>query len=147
MAAIVGVDAYIVYSTDGGATWAPFTERNEFSISIKVDVAEHKVFVANLASAWASKRRTWMSWSGSMQGYYDDANNTIFDRVVAGDLLRLRFYDTRYDAVIDGDNLPTGVAKYWQGDAIMTSVEHTTNPDDYSTLNVDFEGSGALTKA
>ena len=84
MGAIVGVDALVLMSEDNGTTWVPLPERNEFSINIKVNTAEHKVFVASLADAWSDKRRTWMSWSGSLQGYYDDADNTIFDKVVEG---------------------------------------------------------------
>lgn len=134
MAAIVGLDAKVQFSTNSGSTWTDFTERNEFSISINVDVAERKVFVATFADAWVSKSRTWMSWSGSLSGYYDDASNSIFNTVVAGNVVKLRFWDSR--------NGPT----YWEGFAIMTSVEHSTNTDDYSTLSVDFEGTGPLTR-
>lgn len=135
MAAIVGINALVQVSTNGGSTWSDFTERNEFSISISVDVAEHKVFVATLADAWVGKSRTWMDWNGSLNGYYDDANDTIFDTVVAGNVVKLRFYDDR--------NVAT---KYWEGDALLTSVEHATNTDDYATLTVDFEGLGALSR-
>lgn len=135
MAALVGVDAKVEISTDGGSNWNEITERNQFTISINVDSAEHKVFVATLADAWIEKARTWMSWSGSLDGYYDDASDTIFDTVVAGNTIKLRFYDSRNDT-----------SRYWQGDAILTSVEHSTNTDDFSTLTVDFEGQGALTR-
>jgi hypothetical protein len=135
MSAIVGIDAKVEISTNGGATWTEISERNEFSISINVDAAEHKVFVTNLANAWVTKSRTWMSWSGSLSGYYDDANDTIFNSVVAGQTVKLRFYDSR--------NTPT---KYWIGDAILTSVEHSANTDDFATLSVDFEGQGPLTR-
>lgn len=135
MAALVGVDARVDISTNGGSTWTPLSERNEFSISINVDVAEHKIFVASLADAWVEKYRTWMSWSGSLTGYYDDADDTIFDTVIAGSVVKLRFYDSR-----------ATLSKYWEGDALLTSVEHGTNTDDFSTLNVDFEGHGALTR-
>ena len=135
MAALVGIDAKVEVSTNGGTTWSEIPERNEFSISINVDAAEHKVFVASLADAWISKQRTWMSWSGSLAGYYDDADDTIFSTVVAGATIKLRFYDSRNDT-----------SAYWQGDAILTSVEHTTGTDDFSTLSVDFEGQGALTR-
>lgn len=135
MAAIVGIDALIEFSTDGGSTWSPIPERNEFSISISVDAAEHKVFVPSLADAWVSKARTWMSWSGSLGGYYDDNDDTIFNTVVAGQTIKVRFYDTRNDTT-----------KYWQGDAILTSVEHSVNTDDFATLSVDFEGQGPLTR-
>lgn len=135
MAAIVGIDAKIEISTDNGVTWTELPERNEFNISINVDAAEHKVFVPTLADAWVSKARTWMSWSGSLSGYYDDADDTIYDTVVAGNTVKLRFYDSRATA-----------AKYWEGSAILTTVDHGTNTDDFSTLNVDFEGQGALSR-
>lgn len=135
MAAIVGINAKVELSTDGGSIWNEITERNEFSIAINVDVAEHKVFVATMADAWIEKARTWMSWSGSLAGYYDDASDVIFDTVVAGATIKLRFYDDR--------NVAT---KYWEGDAILTSVDHTTGTEDFATLDVDFEGQGALSR-
>ena len=132
MAAIVGIDARVDISSNG-ADWTALAERNEFSISIRVDTAEHKIFVASLADAWSNKARTWMSWSGSLNDYYDDADDTIFDTVVAGEEVYLRFYDSR-----------NASGKYWQGIAILTSVEHSTGTDDYATLSVEFEGQGAL---
>jgi hypothetical protein len=132
MAAIVGINAKVELSTNG-TVWTEITERNEFSISINVDSAEHKVFVATMADAWVEKARTWMSWSGSLSGYYDDASDAIFDTVVAGNTIYLRFYDDRQVTT-----------KYWQGQAILTSVEHGVNTDDFATLSVDFEGQGAL---
>jgi hypothetical protein len=135
MAAIVGIDGKVQISTNGGGTWTDLPERNEFTINIRVDTAEHKVFVASLADAWANKARTWMSWSGSLAGYYDDGDDTIFDTVVAGLVVKLRFYNSR--------NTPS---KYWEGDALLTSVDSTNSTDDYATLNVEFEGQGALTR-
>ena len=135
MSALVGIDARIDISADGVSGWTAIPERNNFSISINVDTAEHKIFVATLADAWIEKARTWMAWSGSLDGYYDDADDSIFDAVVAGVVIYLRFYDS-VDAL----------TKYWQGAAIMTSVEHATGTDDYATLSVDFEGHGALAR-
>jgi hypothetical protein len=145
MGAIVGVDALVLMSEDNGTTWIPLPERNEFSINIKVDTAEHKVFVTSLAEAWSDKRRTWMSWSGSLQGYYDDADDTIFDKVVEGADVLLRFYDTRYENLTVEDVI-ANVFKYWQGKAILTSIDHGTGTEDFSTLNVDFEGIGKLNR-
>jgi hypothetical protein len=145
MALIVGIDAYIAFSTNGGTSWTGLAGRNEFSISIQVDNAEGRVFAASLADAWVQKRRTWMSWSGSISGLYDDADDTIFDTMVAGQLVKIRFYPSRYDATLT-NNLPTAITKYWMGDALLTSVEHGVGTDDFATLNVDFEGSGALLK-
>jgi len=137
MAAVVGIDARIdiAFAASGYSTWSPLTERNEFSININVDSAEHKIFVASLASAWVEKARTWMSWSGSINGYYDDASNTIFNTVVAGETVKLRFYTSLRQ---------TG--KYWEGLAVLTSVEHSVGTDDFATLSVEFEGQGALTR-
>lgn len=135
MAAIVGIDALIEISTNGGSTWTPLGERNEFSISISVETAEHRVFVATLADAWSDKARTWMSWSGSLSGYYDTADDTIFNTVIAGSVIKIRFYDTRSD-----------LTRYWSGDALLTSIEKTTGTDDFVSLSVDMEGNGALVR-
>lgn len=137
MAALVGIDARVDYSTNlVTPSWTAFAERNEFSINIAVDVAEHRPFVASLADAWVSKARTWMSWSGSLSGYYDDADDTIFTLMVAGAILLLRFYETRSD-----------LSSYYEGQAILTSVDHSVTTDDFAMLSVDFEGSGAMTRA
>jgi predicted secreted protein len=134
MAAIVGIDAQIDMSTDGPtyATWAALPERNEFSISISVDTAEYKPFVASLSAAWITKARTWMSWSASISGYFDDADDSIFDQVVAGTTVKLRFF-TKRDST-----------DCWEGLAVLTSVDHSVGTDDYATLDVDVEGQGAL---
>lgn len=144
MGAIVGIDALVLVSSDG-VNWTELPERNEFSISVSVDVAEHKPFVTSLADAWVEKKRTWMSWSGSLSGYYNDTEDTIFNKVVAGAQVYLRFYDSRYENLTLNDVL-ANVTKYWQGTALLTSVEHATNAEDFSTLSVDFEGSGKLTR-
>jgi len=137
MAAIVGIDARIDMSTaDPWTVWNELPERNEFSISISVDTAEYKPFVANLAAAWITKARTWMSWSGSASGYFDDADDTIFDQVVAGSTVKLRFYVSRYESAQSSD--------VWEGFAVLTSVDHSVSTDDYATLDVDFEGQGEL---
>lgn len=135
MAAIVGIDARVDLSTDGGSNWTPLSERNEFTISISVDVAERRPFVASLSDAWVYKARTWMNWSGSLSGYYDDADDTIFNTMKAGNTVKLRFYSSR-----------ATTTKYWEGDALLTSVEHGVTTEDFATLSVDFEGVGALTR-
>jgi hypothetical protein len=134
MAAIVGIDARVDLSTDG-VVYNVLSERNEFSISISVDIAERRPFVASLSDAWVFKARTWMNWSGSLNGYYDDADDTIFDTMKEGAVIWLRFYSSR-----------ATLTKYWQGQVILSSVEHGVTTEDFATLTVDFEGSGALTR-
>ena len=137
MSAIVGIDAKIEFRKVGTTPWSTMPERNEISISISVDAAEHKVFVASLADAWVEKARTWMSWSGNMSGYFDPADDTIFDTMKDGEEVEIRIYSSR-DA--------TKEPKMWTGKVILTSVEHSINTDDFATLNVDFEGQGPLTR-
>lgn len=134
MGAIVGIDAKVEISTDGGSIWTELPERNEYSISIDVEVAEHKVFKPSLSDAWVGKARTWMNWSGSLNGYYSDSDTSIFATVVAGSVVKIKITPSRAVAT-----------KYWSGDCLLTSVEMTGNTDDYSTLSVDMEGVGALT--
>ena len=118
--------------------WAELPERNEVSLNISVDVAEHKPFVATLADAWVGKARTWMDWSGSFSGFYDNADDSIFTTMKAGLEVWMIMFDSRYVAT---EGTPSD---YWFGKVLLTSVDHTTGSEDFSTLDVDFEGSGAL---
>jgi len=114
--------------------WVPLPERNELSISISVDVAEHKPFVSSLAYAWVDKARTWMNWSGSFSGYYTDSDDSIFSTMKSGVSVWMVLFDSRYVAA-------TGIPdKAWLGKVLLTSVDHTTGSEDFSTLDVDFEG-------
>lgn len=151
MAAIVGIDAAILIATEGESTlpswngsawtlgnWSLLPERNELSINIAVDVAEHKPFVATLADAWVGKARTWMDWSGSFSGFYDDADDSIFTTMKAGVVKQCIIFDSRATATSGAQT------DYWYGAILLTSVDHTTGSEDFSTLDVDFEGSGPL---
>lgn len=130
--------------------WAELPNRNEVSLSISVDVAEHKPFVASLADAWVGKARTWMNWSGSFSGFYDNDSTAItipltttkgdliFTAMKAGSAVWMIMFDSRYRAT-------TGIpSTYWFGKVLLTSVDHTTGSEDFSTLDVDFEGAGKL---
>jgi len=153
MAAIVGIDAAILtaplgttvlpsWDSTGGAwtlgAWALLPERNELSISIAVNVAEHRPFVDSLEDAWVGKARTWMDWSGSFSGFYDDASDSIFNNMKAGLKLQTIIFDSRLTAVTGAQT------DYWYGAILLTSVDHTTGSEDFSTLDVDFEGAGPL---
>lgn len=151
MAAIVGIDAAILTAPAGTTAlpswsagtwtlgaWTELPERNELSISISVDVAEHKPFVHSLADAWVGKARTWMNWSGSFSGFYDNASDAIFNAMKAGAEVQVVIFDSRATAVSGSQT------DYWFGKILLTSVDHTTGSEDFSTLDVDFEGSGPL---
>lgn len=157
MAAIVGIDADVLFATvstvgvnpivlptwnsgtetwnlsPGAFSWTRVPERNEFSINISVDVAEHKVFVTSLAEAWVEKARLYMDWSGSLSGYYDDADDTIFTTMKAGEEAWFVFFDSKRDT-----------ATFWLGKVLLTSVDHSTPNEDFATLDVDFEGTSKL---
>lgn len=156
MAAIVGIDAAILTAPEdtltlpawdaATGTWTlnGFTllpERNELSISISVDVAEHRPFVESLEDAWVGKARTWMDWSGSFSGFYDDEDDSIFNDMKAGLKLQTVIFDSRLTAVA------TSQTDYWFGKILLTSVDHTTGSEDFSTLDVDFEGAGPLLRS
>lgn len=169
MTAIVGIDAEILYVSEtdaGGETaglptfndatevwtldgstlgltydWAIFPERNEFAISISVDIAEHKVFRGSPSGAWVEKARLYMDWSGSMSGYLDNTDDTIFEEMKAGVSLWVLFVDSKSEDIPTGDNEPDN---YWLGKVILGSIDRTTGNEDFASLDVDFEGSGEL---
>lgn len=120
--------------------WTLVAERNEFSLDTSVDVAERKPFVASLEEAWVKKARTWMNWSGSLSGFYDDADNTLFNTMKAGEEVWLIFFDSRE---ISGSTATTP-STYWLGKALLTNVSHSVGSEDFATLDCDFEGSGPL---
>jgi len=132
---------WTVLVNDSEYSWTLFPERNEFSISISVDIAEHKVFVADPSSAWVGKARLYMDWSGSMSGYLDTTNDEIFNNMKQGQSLWTLFVNSKTnDAPVD-DAPP---AQYWLGKIILGSVDMSTPNEDFVTLDVDFAGSGAL---
>jgi len=166
MTAIIGIDADILFVSETDASgetcelpkwstdtlvwdtdyptnynWLQFPERNEFSISISVDIAEHKVFVASPADAWVDKARLFMDWSGSMSGYLDSSTDTIFVNMKAGASLWVIFINSKTNDAPSDDAEPT---QYWLGKIILGSIDMSTPVEDYVTLDVDFSGSGEL---
>jgi len=134
-------NVWTVLVNDGTYSWTQFPERNEFSISISVDIAEHKVFVASPADAWVDKARLFMDWSGSMSGYLDASNDEIFTNMKAGESLWVAFVNSKTNDAPTDDFAPT---QYWLGLVILGSIDMSTPVEDYVTLDVDFAGSGEL---
>lgn len=132
---------WTVLVDDSSYSWVQFPERNEFSISISVDIAEHKVFVEDPSDAWVGKARLYMDWSGSMSGYLDTSNDTIFTSMKAGDDLWVMFVNSKTSDAPNDDETP---AQYWLGQVILGSIDMSTPNEDYVTLDVDFAGSGQL---
>ena len=128
MALTICIDALVYFN---GAALA---NRNEASIKQSADVAEAKPFVANIASAYATKIATWKTWSVSFNGYYDDTDDTLQNTIRDGTVAQVVIYPTR-----------TNVSNYWYGQAFTKSCDQSINPNDYSSMNAEFEGSGKLT--
>lgn len=128
MAKVVCVDALVYFA----GTELP--ERNEATVSWDTDVAEARPFVASISVAFADKLPTWKDWSVSLSGYYDDSDDTIVDAAIAGTTGTIIVYPTR-----------ANMTNYWYGTAFLVSIEHTVQSEDYSELNCEAEGSGALT--
>jgi len=166
MAAIIGIDADIMFvpeSDCSGETcelpkwslathtwdlvypanynWTLFPERNEFSISISVDIAEHKVFVEDPSDAWVGKARLYMDWSGSMSGYLDTANDTIFTNMKEGESVWALFVNSKTNDAPSEGAIP---AQYWLGKIILGSIDMSTPNEDFVTMDVDFAGDGEL---
>jgi hypothetical protein len=79
-----------------------------------------------------------MDWSGSFSGFYDDADDSIFNTMKSGLAVWMIMFDSRF---VEALGTP---ADYWFGKILLTSVDHTTGSEDFSTLDVDFEGAGKL---
>lgn len=134
-------NTWTVLVNDSTYSWAQFPERNEFSINISVDIAEHKVFVASPSDAWVGKARLYMDWSGSMSGYLDTSTDAIFDEMKAGEDLWVLFVNSKTNDAPTDDAPP---AQYWLGKVILGSIDMSTPNEDYVTLDVDFSGNGEL---
>lgn len=128
MALQVCVDALIYWAG------AVFTQRNDATIKQDATIAEAKPFVASLAAAYATKASTWKNWSCTLNGYYDDSDNTVQNAISNGTVAQLVVYPTR-----------TNTTNYWYGQAVVKSSEQGINPNDYSTMNCEMDGSGQLT--
>lgn len=132
---------WTVLVNDSIYSWTQFPERNEFSISISVDIAEHKVFVEDPADAWVGKARLYMDWSGSMSGYLDTSNDEIFTNMKAGETIWAMFVNSKTNDIVDDDTTPD---QYWLGQIILGSIDVSTPNEDFVTLDVDFSGNGEL---
>lgn len=128
MGMTVAVDALVYWN--GSA----LANRNETTVSQEVDIAEARPFVSSIANAYATKLPTWKSWKVSLNGYYDDTDDTLQNAIKDGTVGQIVIYPTR-------DTLTA----YWYGNAFASSVENSITSEDYVELNAEFEGSGVLT--
>ena len=109
-------------------------ERNDASVSWDTDIAEARPFKASASVAFADKTPTWKSWSASLDGFYDDASDTVVDAAIANTRGMLIIYPSR-----------ANMTNYWYGYAYIANVEHGITSEDYSSLSCEAEGDGTLT--
>ena len=128
MSKVVCIDALVYF----GAVVLP--ERNETSVSWDTDIATARPFKASAAVAFEDKQPTWKSWSASLDGFYDDSDDTIVTNAINNTQGMLIVYPTR-----------ANMTNYWYGNAYLVNMEHGINSEDFSTLSTEAEGDGQLT--
>lgn len=112
------------------------SQANQWSINVTRELSEARVFSGTTAAdSWTDQIGGVRSWSGSINAYYDDSDESIVT-VSANATARqpLYLYETRAD---------TGT--YWYGFAWF-DMDESTSVDDVITLNMSFTGDGALTR-
>lgn len=127
MAKIVGVNAMVYLNN------ALLPERNEWSLSISRELQEARVFQAvNANGYWVDQSSGFKSWSGSINGYYDDASAAITGATTGNARAWIHLYENR-----------ATLTAYWYG-AAWIEAEETVSPDGFAELNVSFTGDGQL---
>lgn len=129
MAKVLGINA-LVYV--GGVQ---LSSANSWSITVNRELKEARVFQGTAANAsWVEQTGAFKSWSGSVNGYYDNASETQTDLVLGAGRALLVLYEDR-----------NTLANYWYGYAWF-EMSQDTPVDDFVELNVDFTGDGQLTR-
>lgn len=130
MAKIVGINAMIYINN------AELPSRNAWSLNITRELQEARVFQAvNTSGYWVDQSSGFKSWSGSLNGYYDDSSAVITGLSVGtGSNARawIHLYENR-----------ATLSAYWYGAAWIEANE-SVSPDGFAELNVDFTGDGQL---
>lgn len=114
------------------------SERNAWSLDITRELREAKVFQAGAAgSSWVENSAGFKSWSGSFDGYYDNASEIIVTSSVdSAAEVAVTLYESRLGA---------GSLKYWYGTAFLDMSE-SISTDGYAELNATMTGTGALVR-
>jgi len=128
MAKVVCIDALVYFNGD------VLAERSDATVSWDTDIAEARPFKASAAEAFADKAPTWKSWSASLEGFYDDADDALVTAAIDNTRGMLIIYPTR-----------ANMTNYWYGYAYIANVEHGINSEDFSSLSGEAEGDGTLT--
>jgi predicted secreted protein len=107
-------------------------EVKSWSLEITSDTVDASI----IGTEWRKNQATIKSWSGSLDGFWDETDTTGQGELTAGATVTLNLYP-------EGDD--TG-ATYWSGDAIVTSISYSASFDGLVEVTFSFTGNGALTE-
>ena len=133
MSKVTGTNA-LVYI--GGTPSAPKVapQRNSWSLDMTRELIEARVFQdAAGEESWVENIGSFKSWSGSVSGYYDDANE---------DLVAATVNSTSRNFILLYEDRSV-LTRYWYGLAWF-EMSQDTSADGVIELNVDFTGDGRL---
>jgi len=128
--AVTGGENALVYV--GGVE---MPQRNSWSLDISREYREARVFTSNpAAGSWTDQIPGYRSWSGSIDGYYDNADESPITAAFANTAAQIVLYEDR-----------NNLNKYWYGNAFVDMSEQVP-ADDFVTLSLSFTGTGQLTR-
>jgi len=107
-------------------------EVKSWSLEITSDTVDASI----IGTEWRKNQATIKSWSGSLDGFWDETDTTGQGELTAGATVTLNLYP-------EGDD--TG-ATYWSGDAIVTSISYSASFDGLVEVTFSFTGNGALSE-
>jgi predicted secreted protein len=107
-------------------------EVKSWSLEITSDTVDASI----IGTQWRKNQATIKSWSGSLDGFWDDADTNGQGELTAGTTVTLNLYP-------EGDEEG---AKYWSGDAIITSISYSASFDGLVEVTFSFTGNGALSE-
>lgn len=102
--------------------------------SWSLEVTSDTVDASIIGTQWRKNQATIKSWSGSFDAFWDETDTTGQGELVAGATVTLNLYP---------EGNATG-AKYWTGEAIVTSIAYSGSFDGIVEATFSFTGSGAL---
>ena len=109
---------------------AQVAEVKSWSLEVTSDTVDASI----IGTQWRKNQATIKSWSGSFDAFWDETDTTGQGALVAGATVTLNLYP-------EGNG--TG-AKFWTGDAIVTSIAYSGSFDGIVEATFSFTGSGAL---
>jgi predicted secreted protein len=102
--------------------------------SWSLEVTSDTVDASIIGTSWRKNQATIKSWSGSFDAFWDETDTQGQGVLVAGSTVTLNLYP-------EGN---ASGAKYWSGDAIVTSISYSGAFDGIVEAGFSFTGTGAL---